>query len=200
MVCEIAQTGPWRSTICSWSGGDGTEEGTATIENFHLSKDGTGLAGRSYSANDYLVFSADMEALINDAYAADAANGTTRAEAMFGSFMNETKDGLGQGQGEHLYNYVYSNLVFTQAAGVDDVELTATFKFEDYAAVVGSVIIADMVDALGANNRADVVQLEWLTGAMANDAGSFNPKLDLDMLDLNGGYELFSDLNIAGGA
>ena len=104
------------------------KSGTATIENFHLSKDGTGLAGRSYSANDYLVFSADMEALINDAYAADAANDTSRAEEMFGEYMNDAQDGLGQGQGENLYDYVYSNLVFTQVAGADDVELTATFK------------------------------------------------------------------------
>ena len=177
--------------------GDGTEEGTATIENFHLSKDGTGLAGRSYSANDYLVFSADMETLINDAYAADAANDTSRAEEMFGEYMNDARDGLGQNQGKNLYDYVYSNLEFTQLAGAEDVELTATFSVEGYSTVVGSVIIADMVGALGANNRADVVQLEWLTSAMVYDPESFNPKLDLDMLDLNGGYELFSDLNIA---
>ena len=173
--------------------GDGTDEGTATIENFHLSKDGTGLAGRSYSANDYLVFSADMESLINDAYSADIV----LAEEMFGEYMNDARDGLGQDQGKNLYDYVYSNLEFTQVAGIEDVELTATFSVEGYSAGVGSVIIADMVGALGANNRADVVQLEWLTEAVANDAGSFNAKLDLDMLDLNGGYELFSDMNIA---
>ena len=174
--------------------GDGTESGTATIENFHLSKDGTGLAGRSYSANDYLVFSADMEALIYGAYDTDSV----LAEKMFGGFINETGDRLAQGQGKNFYDYVYSNLVFTQAAaGSDDVKLTATFSVDGYTTDVGSVIIADMVDALGENNRADVVRLEWLTKAMVYDAGSFNPKLDLDMLDLNGGYELFSDLNIA---
>jgi len=46
----------------------GSPTETATIENFHLSKNGTGLAGRSYDANDAIIFSANIKKLIRDAY------------------------------------------------------------------------------------------------------------------------------------
>lgn len=153
----------------------GDESGTATVNNFHLSKDGTGLAGRSYSANDALVFSVDTSALGTDIAGLD---------------------------GEALYKYVYSRLTFeqTQVGTTDDYELVASFKdtSDGTSIQVGSATIAGMGEMLADGaNRTEVVELKWLSDRFENSDTSFNPKIDEDMLDLVPAVELGSALNIA---
>jgi hypothetical protein len=202
--------------------GDGTAGGTAKIENFHLSKNGTGLAGRSSDANDSIIFSANMADVIKIAYLDDPAMG----EALFGQFItNGASVGTGTGgedpilkagSGAALYNYIYDNLTFTQTqvwggdAPTNDMKLTATFSPKSgvgtgFDAVIGEVIIADMVTALGVQNaqgrfqnQAEVVELAWLADRIANTPEKFNPKMDLDMIkNVEGSEWLFVDMKIA---
>ena len=184
----------------------GTTGQTATIENFHLSKNGTGLAGRSYDSHDSIVFSTDIDKLIRDAYTFGVG------EAMFGEFL--TDDFIPQlkaGMGEALYHYVYDNLTFTQTqvGATKDMKLTATFLDDTkpgYTADVGEVIIADLVTALGVKNpqgrfanQADVVELGWLADRIVNYPDLFNLKMDLDIvnMDKEGLGWSFDDLEIA---
>ena len=191
---------------------------TATIENFHLSKNGTGLAGRSYDANDSIIFSANMADVIMGAYAQNQAIG----EALFGQFITNggsvgNGDGgadpiLKAGSGAALYNYIYDNLTFTQTqvGETQDVKLTATFSPKSgvgtgFNAKIGEVIIADMVTALGEQNpqgrfqnQTEVVELAWLADRISNTPEKFNPKMDLDMIkNVEGSESFFVDMKIA---
>ena len=90
-------------------------------------------------------------------------------------------------------------------------KLTATFsdKFgslSEYSAVVGEVIIADLVTSLGVKNsqgrfanQADVVELDWFADILANRPEILNPKLDLDMINMDRDLTKwsFDDMEIA---
>jgi len=185
----------------------GSPTETATIENFHLSKNGTGLAGRSYDAHDSIVFSTDIGKLIRDAYTFGVG------EEMFGKFLTDDASDLKAGMDEALYHYVYDNLTFTQTqvGTTKDMKLTATFSdnfgfLPEYSAVVGEVIIADLVTALGVKNtqgrfanQADVVELDWFADIIANRPEILNPKLDLDMINMDKDLNnwSFDDMEIA---
>lgn len=190
----------------------GSTTETATIENFHLSKNGTGLAGRSYDSHDSIVFSTDIDQLIKDAYDSTKGGSTVLGEALFGEFLTDNLiPQLKAGMSEALYHYVYDNLTFTQTqvAETNDMKLTATFsdKFGDlptYNMVMGEVIIADLVTALGTKkagrfqNQAEVVELAWLADTIVNAPERFNPKMDLDMINADSGYvSSFKDMEIA---
>jgi hypothetical protein len=176
-----------------------------TIENFHLSKNGTGLAGRSFDSHDSIVFSTDIEKLIDDALELGVVG-----EALFGRFFNSEGDFIVD-MGPDLYHYVYENLEFTQTqvGETNDMKLTATFFDKtkpEYTAVVGEVIIADLVTALGVKNpqgrfanQADVVELGWLADRIVNYPELFNLKMDLDIvnMDKEGLGWSFDDLEIA---
>ena len=182
----------------------GSTTETATIENFHLSKNGTGLAGRSYDAHDSIIFSTDIETLITQAYTLGVGEG------LFGDFLTNDRK-LEVGKGDDLYHYVYDKLTFTQTqvAETNDMKLTATFsdKFGElptYNMVMGEVIIADLVTALGTKkagrfkNQADVVEVAWLADTIVNAPERFNPKMDLDMINTDSGYvSSFKDMEIA---
>jgi Ca2+-binding RTX toxin-like protein len=174
---------------------------TATIENFHLSKSGTGLAGRSYDAHDSIIFSATIFDVIKYAYA-----NPERGAELFGEFLtNGASVGTGTtdpilkvGSGPALYNYIYDKLKFTQTevAGTSDMKLTATFsdRFEEttFEAKIGEVIIADLKTALvgtGVENEASVVELKWLAATIANTPELFNPKMDFDMIGMDEGSD-----------
>ena len=185
---------------------------TATIENFHLSKNGTGLAGRSYDSHDSIIFSADIDKLIRDAYDTTKGGSTTLGDALFGEFLtDDVIPQLKAGMGDDLYHYVYDNLTFTQTRVVstNDMELTATFRdktLSEYTAKIGEVIIADLVTAMGEQNpdtlrfknQAEVVELAWLADVIANTPEKLNPKMDLDMINRDGGLGWsFNDMEIA---
>ena len=192
----------------------GSPTETATIENFHLSKNGTGLAGRSYSAHDSIVFSVDSNTLVTDAYLNISKGGSQElGEGLFGSFLNDVTYELEAGMGDDLYRYIWDNLTFTQTqvGTTKDMKLTATFsdKFgslSEYSAVVGEVIIADLVTSLGVKNsqgrfanQADVVELDWFADILANRPEILNPKLDLDMINMDRDLTKwsFDDMEIA---
>ena len=160
-----------------WVRGDGAEK--ATINNFHLSKDGTGLAGRSNSANDAIMFSIDTTKL----FGAMASMNT--------SIMTD----------EALYNSVYSRLTFEQIHNNvnDDIELVVNFKKDNYSEEikVGSTIIADIGSMLnGGANRAEVVELKWLSKG-DDPLYLFNPKIDMDLADFVETDEFGPSMNIA---
>ncbi len=149
-----------------WVRGDGDGVGvsaeTATINNFHLSKDGTGLAGRSNSANDALLFAIDTTKIFGP--------------STYSSFTTN----------EALYNHVYSRLSFEQKTNSvnDNIELVVNYKQDigSQAIKVGSTIIADMGSMLdGGKNRAEVVELKWLSKG-DDPLALFNPKIDLDLI------------------
>ena len=157
-----------------WVRGDGAE--TATINNFHLSKDGTGLAGRSNSANDAIMFSID----------------TTK---LFEPYMTTAQ----RNQLSNDYNSVYSSLTFEQkVVNTDDIELVVNYKKADGSLVkVGSTIIADIGTMLnGGANRAEVVELKWLS-KVDDPLYLFNPKIDMDLADFVDTSEFGSELKIA---
>ena len=188
----------------------GSPTETATIENFHLSKNGTGLAGRSYDSHDSIIFSADIGKLIRDAYDTTNGGSTELGEGLFGRFLNDVTYKLEAGMGDDLYHYVYDNLTFTQTrVSTNDMELTATFRDKTlpaYTAKIGEVIIADLVTAMGEQNpdtlrfknQAEVVELAWLADSIVNTPEKFNPKMDLDMINRDGGLGWsFNDMEIA---
>ena len=158
-----------------WVRGDSAE--TATINNFHLSKDGTGLAGRSNSANDAIMFSIDTTKLFFDPW-------VTTMQRMIMS---------------NDYNEVYSRLSFEQkVVNTDDIELVVNFnKYDGSSIKVGSTIIADMGSMLnGGANRAEVVELKWLA-KVDDPLYLFNPKIDVDLVDFIEHEEFGNSLNIA---
>ena len=162
-----------------WVRGDGAE--TATINNFHLSKDGTGLAGRSNSANDAIMFSIDTTKLF----------GATAMTSMYASF----------GSDEALYNYVYSRLTFEQIHNnvTNDLELVVNFKKDNSSQEikVGSTIIADIGTMLNDGaNRAEVVELKWLSKG-DDPLYLFNPKIDMDLTEFVQADEFGPSMNIA---
>ena len=155
--------------------GDGAEK--ATINNFHLSKDGIGLAGRSNSANDAIIFSVDSSKL-GVAY----------------NFADPES-----------YNQFYKRLTFdkiktTAAADTtnDDIDLVVKYRNDDGSFTkVGSTTIADMGSMVNGSNRAEVVQLKWLSEPL-NNPYHFNPKIDLDLTAFaSGNYVDSSSINIA---
>ena len=157
-----------------WLRGDGAE--TATINNFHLSKDGTGLAGRSNSANDAIMFSIDTTKLFD-------------SSMTYLQRYNLSND----------YNAIYSNLTFEQkVVNTDDIELVVNYKKTDGSLVkVGSTIIADIGSTLnGGANRAEVVELKWLS-KLDDPLYLFNPKIDMDLVNFIEHEEFGNDLNIA---
>ena len=157
-----------------WVRGDGAE--VATVNNFHLSKDGTGLAGRSNSANDALLFAIDTTKVFG-------------ANDWSVSMMTD----------EQRYNHVYSRLKFEQnVVNTDDIELVVNFKNTDNSFTkVGSTIIADMGSMLnGGANRAEVVELKWLSKG-DDPLYLFNPKIDVDFTDFVDADEFGSSMNIA---
>ena len=162
-----------------WVRGDGAE--TATINNFHLSKDGTGLAGRSNSANDAIMFSIDTTKLFND----------------------PAMTYLERWNSSHEYSSVFSRLSFDQRViNTDDVELVVNFKNTDGSLVkVGSTIIADIGTMLnGGANRAEVVELKWLAkddSVSGSILDRFNPKIDMDLANFVDTSEFGSELKIA---
>jgi hypothetical protein len=158
-----------------WVRGDGTE--TATIKNFHLSKDGTGLAGRSNTANDSIIFSVDTTKLF------DPNMTIAQRNALSGD-----------------YNSVYSNLTFEQKViNTDDIEMVVNYKKADGSSVkVGSTIIADIGLMLnGGANRAEVVDMKWLTNGLDDPLYLFNPKIDQSIGSFIDTNEFGNDLNIA---
>jgi hypothetical protein len=143
-----------------WVRGDGDDK--ATVNNFHLSKDGTGLAGRSNSANDAIMFSIDTTKLFDSSMTLAQRN----------ALSND-------------YSSVYSRLTFEQnVVNTDDVELVVNYKKTDGSLVkVGSTIIADIGSTLnGGANRAEVVELKWLS-KLDDPLYLFNPKIDVDLVD-----------------
>jgi Ca2+-binding RTX toxin-like protein len=158
--------------------GDGVGAEKATINNFHLSKDGTGLAGRSNSANDALLFSIDTTKLFG-----------ANAPMMTNNMSDEA-----------LYNYVYSRLNFEKITNIvnDDIELVVNFKFDNFSPEVrvGSTIIADVGSMLdGDKNRVEVVELKWL--AKDGTLDRFNPKIEMDLTDFVQTDEFGSSMDIA---
>jgi hypothetical protein len=156
-----------------WVRGDSADK--ATINNFHLSKDGTGLAGRSNSANDAIIFSVNTAKL----FEADPTLTTLQ---------------------RNDYNYVYNRLTFEQTVtNTDDIELVVKFKKVDGSFIkVGSTIIADVGSMLnGGANRAEVVDLKWLTKGKDDPLYLFNPKIDMDIAKFVDTNEFGNDLNIA---
>ena len=157
-----------------WVRGDGAD--TATINNFHLSKDGTGLAGRSNSANDAIMFSID----------------TTK---LFEPYMTPAQ----RNELSNDYNSVYRSLTFEQkVVNTDDIELVVNYKKADGSFIkVGSTIIADIGSMLnGGANRAEVVELKWLS-KVDDPLYLFNPKIDMDLADFVDTSEFGSELKIA---
>jgi hypothetical protein len=159
--------------------GDGVGVGAekATINNFHLSKDGTGLAGRSNSANDALLFSIDTTKLFG-----------ANAPMMTNNMSDEA-----------LYQYVYSRLNFEKITNIvnDDIELVVNFKFDNFSPEVrvGSTIIADVGSMLdGYKNRVEVVELKWLA---KDGLDRFNPKIEMDLTDFVQTDEFGSSIDIA---
>jgi len=155
--------------------GDGEDK--ATIHNFHLSENGVGLAGRSKSANDALIFSIDMTKL-----------------------SGASLPGLTSMSDEALYTYVYSRLSFEQETlgSTGSIELVVNFKNEDSSQEikVGSTIITEAVTMLdGGKNRIEVVELKWL--AKDGTLDLFNPKMEMDLTNFDQTDEFGNDINIA---
>lgn len=172
--------------------GDGEQK--ATINEFHLSKDGTGLAGRSKTANDSIVFSIDTAKL-----------GEAAALHM-DDFVAVNQDATVAEKTAELYKYVYPKLSFEQSLsaldeyGNRDLELKVVFKADSGSSpvLVGSTIVADVGDELmGGLNQTGVVELAWLAETMRNDHNGYNPSIDMDMLGLTGAGGFLSDLNVA---
>ena len=156
--------------------GDGEDK--ATINNFHLSKNGTGLAGRSNSANDAIIFSVDTTKLFVSSMTTDQRY----------ALSND-------------YNAVYKNLTFEQTViNTDDIKLDVIYKKADGTLIkVGSTIIADIASMMnGGANEAQVVDMKWLTNGSRDDpAYLFNPKIDMDIATFVDTNEFGKDLNIA---
>ncbi len=145
----------------------------ATIKNFHLSGDGTGLAGRSTSANDAIIFSISAAAL--------ATGGVDLTDFFVeGDPSKELLDGA------DFFGYVKDHLVFNTPKdyGSGEQELVVQFKNGGTVFDVGSVTLDGLTDMLAGaegepNYSAGVVQLDWLTEDFNTNPQVFNSKIDL---------------------
>ena len=156
---------------------------TATIHNFHLSKYGTGLAGRSTSANDAIVFSID----------------TSTLGASFAAYEQSLLDAGGTPEEASLalYDYVYSRLEFERNLDGNGDEVLVTFNDGINSTPVGGTTIAGMSAALGDKNQLEVVELKWMARDLRDNLDGFNEKIDLQAASQSDGYELLPGLNIA---
>ena len=154
----------------------------ATIKNFHLSGDGTGLAGRSTSANDAIVFSISAAALFE-------AGVDLTDFFVAGNPDNELLDGEG------FFRYVNSNLVFNTPSddGLGGQDLIVEFKDGGNIFEVGNVKLEGLTALLqpaGEGEQsygAGVVQLDWLTQAFNTNQEGFNSKIDMQAVYEAGG-------------
>ena len=177
--------------------GDGNEN--ATINGFHMSQDGTGLAGRSKTANDSVIFSIDTTKL------------GIGAEDFIRDWDQNNADAASEDRAAALYNYVYPKLSFEQEIITYDtdkqrLELKVLFKDGPTGTgqdlLVGSANFADIGRVLNPTdaqvpNQTGVVELKWLSQALADDTNRFNPSIDLDVVGLTGGMDFLSELNVA---
>ena len=143
----------------------------STIHNFHLSGDGTGLAGRSGSANDAIIFSISLAAL--------AVN------VDLTKFLNEQDEVIDE---DGLFEFVGKNLVFNDLVkvdGTDDQRLVVQFKDGTDFYDVGDVTLKGLSAQLeatvtgGKNYQASVVELDWLTDQFNVNLENFNSKIDM---------------------
>ncbi len=143
----------------------------STIHNFHLSGDGTGLAGRSGSANDAIIFSISLAAL--------AVN------VDLTKFLNEQDEVIDE---DGLFEFVGKNLVFNDLVkvdGNDDQRLVVQFKDGTDFYDVGDVTLKGLSAQLeatvagGKNYQASVVELDWLTDQFNVNLENFNSKIDM---------------------
>ena len=149
----------------------------ATIKNFHLSGDGTGLAGRSTSANDAIIFSISAAA-----FAGKGLDLTAFFDS--GDPSNELLDGAG------FFSYVKDHLVFNTPQDDGDGGQDLVVQFKDGATVfeVGNVKLDGLTEMLaGAEGEqsysAGVVQLDWLTEAFNTNEQGFNSKIDMQAVN-----------------
>ncbi|MDA9884922.1 hypothetical protein N9D59_04815 [Burkholderiaceae bacterium] len=149
----------------------------ATIKNFHLSGDGTGLAGRSTSANDAIIFSISAAA-----FAGKGLDLTAFFDG--GDPSNELLDGAG------FFSYVKDHLVFNtpQDDGAGGQNLVVQFKDGATVFEVGNVKLDGLTEMLaGAEGEqsysAGVVQLDWLTEAFNTNQQGFNSKIDMQAVN-----------------
>ena len=144
----------------------------ATIKNFHLSGDGTGLAGRSTSANDAIIFSISAMAL------ADAG-------VVLTDFFVEGDPAKELLNGEGLFDFVREHLVFSTPTddGLGNQKLIVNFKEGANIFEVGNVTLEGLTELLAGNGNqsfsAGVVELDWLTEAFKYERPGFNPKIDM---------------------
>lgn len=158
--------------------GDGLDR--ALIQNFHLSKEGTGLAGHSYSANDAVVFNIQPHNLGSDFIAYSQAlmdSGASVADV-----------------DAALYEYVNSRLEFETNGD----ELALRFSDVGNSAVVGRATINGMTSALGEKNRVEVVELKRLAKDLMESPQELVATMDLQAISQSShGYDALPDLNFA---
>ena len=158
--------------------GDGLDR--ALIQNFHLSKEGTGLAGHSYSANDAVVFNIEPYNL--------GANFIAYNQALLDSGVSAAEVDAA------LYEYVYSRLEF-QTNGD---ELALKYSDSGNSAVVGRATINGMTSALGEKNRVEAVELKKLSQDLRESPEEFTATMDFQAISQSSnGYGALPDLNIA---
>jgi hypothetical protein len=143
----------------------------SSIHNFHLSGDGTGLAGRSGSANDAIIFSISLAALA--------------VQVDLTEFLNEQDEVIDE---DGLFEFVGKNLVFNDLVkvdGTDDQRLVVKFKDGATLYDVGDVTLKGLsaqleaTEAGGKNYQASVVELDWLTDQFNINLENFNSKIDM---------------------
>uniref|UniRef100_UPI004047D783 calcium-binding protein n=1 Tax=Mariniflexile sp. TaxID=1979402 RepID=UPI004047D783 len=154
----------------------------ATIKNFHLSGDGTGLAGRSTSANDAIIFSISAAA-----FAGKGLDLTAFFDG--GNPNNELLDGAG------FFSYVKDHLVFNtpKEDGSGGQDLIVQFKDGAIVFEVGNVKLDGLTEMLAGaageqSYSAGVVQLDWLTEAFNTNQQGFNSKIDMQAVNEASGF------------
>ncbi len=167
---------------------DTVNEEIATIHNYQMSADGTGLSGRSTSANDGIIFSVSLAALV-------AYDGIS-ALVLNDNGVYEARDG----KETELYTTVQKGLSFTSAVEGEDILVTAKFTGTLAGAVATTTVGAVRVDGIAAElsttRDASVVELDWLS-ELFYSGQALSQKADFSAFFAAKATEMPGDLNFA---
>ena len=167
---------------------DTVNEEIATIHNYQMSADGTGLSGRSTSANDGIIFSVSLAALV-------AYEGIS-ALVLDDNGVYEARDG----KETELYTTVQKGLSFTSAVEGQDILVTAKFTGTLAGAVATTTVGAVRVDGIAAElsttRDASVVELDWLS-ELFSSGQALSQKADFSAFFAAKATEMPGDLNFA---
>jgi hypothetical protein len=153
-----------------------------------MSADGTGLSGRSTSANDGIIFSVSLAALV-------AYDGIS-ALVLNDNGVYEARDG----KETELYTTVQKGLSFTSAVEGEDILVTAKFTGTLAGAVATTTVGAVRVDGIAAElsttRDASVVELDWLS-ELFSSGQALSQKADFSAFFAAKATEMPGDLNFA---